>query len=77
MSGIPVREAADRLARELAAVLGADTDWVTPQWVRRVLELPARCSDCRRPLYSPRSVALGRGPTCRRKYVQRRSGGVR
>jgi hypothetical protein len=76
MSGIPLETAADRIAHELAAVLGADTAWITPRWVRQVLEQPTRCSDCKRPLCSPRSVELGRGPTCRRKYIQRRPRGL-
>jgi hypothetical protein len=31
MTGIPLHEAADRIAAELAAVLGTDTAWITPR----------------------------------------------
>jgi Family of unknown function (DUF6011) len=77
MTGISLETAADRIARELAAVLGTDTAWITPRWVAEILQQPTKCSDCRRPLYAARSIALGRGPTCRSKYVQRRPGGAR
>jgi hypothetical protein len=35
-----------------------------------------RCLDCHRPLHVFRSVLIGRGPTCLRRYAQKRSGVV-
>ena len=71
MSGIPLDKAADLIAAELAAVLGTDTAWITPRWVRQVLEQPTKCCDCSRPIWAARSVAAGRGPRCAAKRVRR------
>jgi predicted Zn-ribbon and HTH transcriptional regulator len=40
-------------------------------WVEALLNGPARCTDCGRPLYNIRSVAAGRGPVCRSKLSGR------
>jgi Protein of unknown function (DUF3631)/Domain of unknown function (DUF3854)/Family of unknown function (DUF6011) len=75
MSGIPLETAAHRIADALADVLGPNTPWLpTAQWVQRVLQDPARCSECSRPLYAARSVELGRGPRCAAKLGE--SGGT-
>jgi ribosomal protein L34E len=37
--------------------------------IERKLDGLPRCHDCRRPLYSLRSILLGRGPRCRAKMA--------
>lgn len=44
--------------------------------IEKELDGPVRCDACHRPLHALRSVLAGIGPTCRRKYPQRRTGGV-
>jgi hypothetical protein len=42
--------------------------------IEPLLDGPVRCHDCGRPLHALRSVLIGRGPTCLRRYAQKRSG---
>jgi hypothetical protein len=74
MTGIALATAATLLADELVAVLGPDANWITPTWVRDVIDRQPRCRSCRRPIRAARSLNTGYGPVCRSRLAGRGDG---